>query len=95
MIFDFLRKLAGHKNAAETAAEESVTYNGFEIRPEPRKEEGGWRVAGVLSKGVDTERKEHAFIRADIYAGKDDAVAASISKGKRLIDEQGDAVFGK
>ena len=95
MIFDFLRKLAGNKDGAETPAEDTVSYNGFDIRPEPRKEEGGWRVRGVLSKGVDAERKEHTYIRADLYAGKDDAVAATISKGKRIIDEQGDAVFGK
>jgi len=43
-------------------------------------------VAGVV--------KEHKFIRADRFAGLDDAVEVSLSKGRQIVDEQGDRLFG-
>jgi hypothetical protein len=93
MIFEFLRKLTGNNPNTEPSAEESVVYNGYAIQPTPRKDNGGWRIQGIISKEIDSIRKDCTFIRADAYAGKDDALAACISKAKRIIDEQGDAIF--
>ena len=93
MILEFLRKLGGSRDETASSAEDSVDYNGFAILPAPRKHKDGWRIQGVISKEIDSERKEHAYIRADTYASRDDAVAATVSKGKRIIDEQGEAIF--
>lgn len=94
MIFEFLRNLTGKKSDVEASAEDAVDYNGYAIQPNPRKDNDGWRIQGVISKEIESVQKEHTYIRADTYASKDDAVAATISKGKRIIDEQGDALFG-
>ena len=37
--------------------------------------------------------KEHRFIRADRFAGLDDAVEVSLRKGVQLVEEQGDRLF--
>jgi hypothetical protein len=50
--------------------------------------------SGVVSKEVDGVLKEHRFIRADRFAGLDDAVDISIKKGMQLVDEQGERMFG-
>ncbi len=49
---------------------------------------------GFLSKEIDGVMKEHKFIRADRFAGLDDAIDISIKKGMQLIDEQGERIFG-
>ena len=38
--------------------------------------------------------KEHQFIRADRFAALDDAVEVSLTKGRQLVDEQGERMFG-
>jgi hypothetical protein len=48
----------------------------------------------VVSKEIDGVVKEHRFVRADRFAGLDDAVDVSIRKGIQLIDEQGERLFG-
>jgi hypothetical protein len=37
--------------------------------------------------------KEHRFIRADTYSGREDAIAFTITKAKQIIDHQGDRMF--
>ena len=39
--------------------------------------------------------KEHRFIRADRFASLDDAVSVALSKGRQLVDEQGERLFFK
>ena len=38
--------------------------------------------------------KEHRFVRADRFAGLDDAVEVSLRKGQQIVDEQGEKIFG-
>jgi hypothetical protein len=38
--------------------------------------------------------KRHRFVRAETHPSKDDAVAFAIVKGKQIIDEQGERIFG-
>ena len=38
-------------------------------------------------------RKEHRFIRADRHASLEDALGFSISKAKKIVDEQGERMF--
>ena len=37
--------------------------------------------------------KEHRFIRADTFGGKDDADSFAIVKARQIIDELGDNLF--
>jgi hypothetical protein len=47
----------------------------------------------VVSKVIDGVYKEHKFIRADRFASLDEAVDCSLSKGRQMIDEQGERLF--
>jgi len=83
---------AGEPKAA--AAAKQVEHKGFLISATPYKAEGQYQTCGVVSKEVDGVVKEHKFIRADRFAGLDDAVDISIKKGMQLVDEQGERMFG-
>lgn len=97
----FLKRLfgggGGGSEAAEpksAAAAKQVEHKGFLISATPYKADGQYQTCGIVSKEVDGVVKEHKYIRADRFAGLDDAVDISIKKGMQLIDEQGDRIFG-
>ena len=71
----------------------AVEYEGFAIRPYPKREGSQWRMGGVISKELDGVVKELAFVRADTFGAKEDADSFSIVKAKQIIDEQGDNLF--
>jgi hypothetical protein len=83
----------GGSDGGEKAAADPVDYNGFSIVPAPDRKDGGWNTAGIISKTIDGEQKEHRFIRVDTHSSHDDAIAFSITKAQQIIDEQGDALF--
>ncbi len=90
----FLRRLFGNREATdEGPSAAAVEYKGFRIRPAPFAAEGQWQTAGVIEKDFPEGQKEHRFIRAERHASRDEAVELATSKGKQIIDEQGDAVF--
>ncbi|RWL86273.1 MAG: hypothetical protein EOR68_28840 [Mesorhizobium sp.] len=92
----FLKKLfgGGSNEAPEAGSAKQVEHKGFLISATPYKAEGQYQTCGVVSKEVDGVLKEHRFIRADRFAGLDDAVDISIKKGIQLVDEQGERMFG-
>ena len=94
----FLKRLfGGGAEAGEpknAAAAKQVEHKGFLISATPYKTEGQYQTCGVVSKEIDGVVKEHKFIRADRFAGLDDAIDISIKKGIQLVDEQGERIFG-
>ena len=88
-----LRGLTAPRQKAKAAPAAAVDYKGYAIRPASRRESGQWITAGVIAKRFDEEVKEQHFVRADMFASRDDADACSIAKGKRIIDELGDRLF--
>ena len=78
----------------EAAAAPSVEYKGYTIRPAPYANKGQYQTAGFIEKEIDGEVKQHRFIRADLHASREQAVAFSTSKAQQIIDEQGDRIFG-
>ncbi|CAN7696198.1 HlyU family transcriptional regulator [Mesorhizobium amorphae] len=96
----FLKRLFGggggdHVDEPKSAAPaKQVEHKGFLISATPYKAEGQYQTCGVVSKEVDGVVKEHKFIRADRFAGLDDAIDISIKKGIQLVDEQGERMFG-
>jgi hypothetical protein len=91
----FLKRLFGGGEAAqeESTAAAQVEHKGFLVRATPYKEGGQFQTCGVVSKEIDGVTKEHRFIRADRFTTLEDAVSVSLSKGKQLIDEQGERIF--
>ena len=96
----FLKRLfGGGGGGAEgepksAAPAKQVEHKGFLISATPYKADGQYQTCGVVSKEIDGVVKEHKFIRADRFAGLDDAVDISIKKGIQLVDEQGERTFG-
>ena len=89
-----LRSLFGGGGGEQSGpAADPVEYAGFRIQPAPERRDGGWNTAGVISKTIDGEAKEHRFIRVDTHSNRDDAVSFSITKAQQIIDEQGDNLF--
>jgi len=76
------------------AAEEAIEYNGYRIRPTPYSRNGQYQTCGVVAKEIGGEIKEHRFIRAEMHPTREGAIAFSIAKGKQIIDEQGERLFG-
>jgi hypothetical protein len=72
----------------------ATEYKGFSIRPTPEKQGSGWLLVGIISKTSPDGVKEYKFVRADTFAGRDEAAAFAVTKAKQLIDEQGDRIFG-
>ena len=94
----FLKRLFGGGGgdtgeAASGAPARQVEHKGFTVSATPFKAEGQYQTCGVVSKEIDGVVREHRFIRADRFAGLDDAVDISIRKGIQLVDEQGERIF--
>lgn len=94
-ILGSIRNLFGGKSASSppVAANEPETYKDCQIYAEPMPEGGQWRLAGRIVKGEGEAVKEHRFIRADIFANRDEVEAATYRKARQIIDEQGPALF--
>ncbi|RVU84736.1 hypothetical protein EOL70_10820 [Leucothrix sargassi] len=65
-------------------------YGGFEIIPMPQKEGGQYRLNGIIRKGD----QEHQLIRADTFSSPDECSKEVLRKGRLLIDQMGDRLFG-
>lgn len=92
MILKFLRGLGAAKSE-EPSTHQAVDYKGFSIVPTPRKTPGGWTTEGVISKAQGENARSERFIRADVLMSEEEAVGYSVSKAKKIIDEQGDRLF--
>ena len=93
----FLKNLfgLGGKSAEEAAPAtiSEVEHKGFKIRATPFKEAGQYQTCGVISKEIGGVQKEHKFIRADRFPAIETAAEIAISKGKQIVDEQGERIF--
>lgn len=93
----FWTRLFGGGTSAETGPAKptaEIEHGGFTIRAEPYRAEGGqFQTAGTVVKVVDGETREHRFVRADRFAGVEDATQFALAKGRQLVDEQGERLF--
>jgi hypothetical protein len=96
VTMSFFKKLFGGGGTApgEAGAVKSAEHKGFTIEARPYAEGGQFQLAGLIWKEIDGARKEHKFIRADKFTDKDEAADIAISKGRQIIDEQGERIFG-
>jgi len=93
-IAGFFSKLFGGGGGGAAKEANATEYNGYTIRPAPRREAQGWLTVGIIAKQFPEGVKEHHFIRADTSTSWDDAVDLTVRKAKQIIDEQGDRMFG-
>ena len=95
----FLKRLFGggsavSGNSAEAKEAGRQEHEGFLIIATPFNEGGQYQVCGVISKEVNGAVKEHKFIRADKFASLEDTVNITLAKGRQIINEQGESLFG-
>lgn len=94
----FWKKLFGGGDAADSAPTGDKTlgeeaYKGFLIKAIEMRVGSEYQLAGTIEKDVGGELKTYKFIRADRMGSKDDLIALALSKGRQIIDEQGEQIF--
>ena len=93
-MLGFLKNvLGGRSDGREPEASDPVEHEGFTIVATPRKASGGWSTEGRIRKVIGGEAKEAHFIRADTSTSREAAITLSVSKARKIIDEQGERVF--
>lgn len=71
----------------------SIEHEGFTIRATPYKDGGQYQLCGVIEKEIGGELKSHRYIRAEKFPALDDAVEMTLSKGRQIVDQNGERVF--
>ena len=94
-MLGFLKNVLGGGGGERKEPEgaEPVEHAGFTIVATPRKASGGWSTEGHIRKVIDGETKDVHFIRADTSTSREAAITLSVSKARKIIDEQGERVF--
>jgi hypothetical protein len=96
-MISMLKSLWSRLGGAGAPAEEkreAVEYKGYRIRPAPYAAASGFQTAGVIEKDFPEGPKEHRFIRAETHPTADEAASFALAKGKQIIDQQGERMFG-
>ncbi len=71
----------------------SEEYKGFRISATEMRSGSEYQLAGLIEKEVGGEAKSYTFVRADKFSSRDDAASFALSKGRQIIDEQGEGIF--
>jgi hypothetical protein len=90
--------LGGSKGEAVSgpaATAKQAEHKGFIIHATPYKDSGQFQTAGTIVKEVGGEMKEYKFVRADRFSTLEEAADLALSKGRQIVDEQGERMFGK
>ena len=93
----FLKKLfGGGAQSAEPVGDKVLgeeSHKGFLIKAIEMKAGSELQLAGTIEKDIAGELKTYRFVRADRMTSRDDLIALALSKGRQIIDEQGEAIF--
>ena len=85
----------GETSSGPGATAKEAEHKGFVIRATPYKDGGQFQTAGTIVKEIEGQVKEYKFVRADRFSTIEEAADLSLSKGRQIIDEQGERMFGK
>lgn len=94
----FWKKLFGGESAeaGAPAGDKSLgeeSYKDFLIKAIEMRAGSEYQLAGTIEKTVGGELKTYKFIRADRMSSKDDLIVLALSKGRQIVDEQGEGIF--
>lgn len=93
----FLKKLFGGGEGGSAKGPRvlgSEEHNGFVIRAIEMRAGGEFQLCGEVEKRIGGEVKVHKFIRADRLPSADMAASVALAKGRQIVDEQGERLFG-
>ncbi len=95
MLKGLWKRLTAGSGVAAGPAEsgEAVDYKGYRIRPAPYSAEGQFQTAGTIEKDFPSGVKSYRFVRAEKHTSKDGAAEFAITKGRQIVDEQGERMF--
>jgi hypothetical protein len=79
----------------EPAVVGEESYKGFTVKAITMPAGGEFQLAGLIEKTIEGELKSYQFVRADRFSSREDVVTYSLAKGRQIIDEQGEGVFGQ
>ncbi len=86
----------GGGSAQESAGPAVVgeeSYKGHTIKAITMMNGREYQLAGTIEKEIGGELRTYQFVRADRFASRDDMVGIALSKGRQIIDEQGDGIY--
>jgi len=93
----FLKKLFGGGSDTNADGGDKVfgeeNYKGFLIKAIEMKAGSELQLAGTIEKDIGGDLKTYRFVRADRMSSRDDLVMLALSKGRQIIDEQGEGIF--
>lgn len=92
----FLKKLFGGGDGPSGGADKALgseEYKGYRITAVEMKQGGEYILSGTVEKDINGEVQVHKFIRADRLSSPEQAASFALSKGRQLVDEQGDGLF--
>lgn len=93
----FFKKLFGGGGEQAEAGGDKVlgeeSYKGFIIKAIHMPAGSEMQLAGTIEKEIGGELKTYRFVRADRMSNREDLVAIALSKGRQIIDEQGEKIF--
>lgn len=94
----FWKKLfgGGGEAGAEAGAPAVVgeeSYKGHTIKAITMMNGREYQLAGTIEKEIGGEAKTYQFVRADRFASREDMASLALSKGRQIIDEQGDSIY--
>ncbi len=69
------------------------SYKGFLIKAIEMKAGGELQLAGLIEKEIGGELKSYRYIRAERMTSREDLVALALTKGRQIIDEQGEHIY--
>ena len=93
----FFKKLFGGGSASDEPKGDKVLgqeeHKGHTIKAIEMRAGSEYQLAGVIEKEIGGELKSYRYIRADRMNSVDDLIMLALSKGRQIIDEQGDGIY--
>jgi len=93
-FFSKLFGLGGNSDSGAKASEETEAYNDLLLVATPVKEGAQFRLSGRIEKREGERVLVRNFIRADLFASREDTVQAAFRKAKQIADQHGASLFG-
>lgn len=76
-----------------TDAGPAEDYKGYSITPVNMPVGSEFQLAGRIEKEIGGAMRRYDFVRADRFSSKTEAAQLAVSKGRQIIDEQGERMF--
>lgn len=91
----WLSKIFGSSDNKEPKKGPSAEHKGLIITAMPSSRGAQFQTAGEIRPSDPADERVHRFIRADVHPSYEQACEHALSKGKQIINEQGEQVLDR